>query len=87
MQAAVFLNQPGVDYTGGEFVMTQQVPRSQSKAIVLNPNKGDMLVFSTNFRTVKGNRGYYRANMRHGISELHSGQRYTLGIIFHDALK
>ena len=86
MQAAVFLNEPGIDYTGGEFVLTEQVPRAQSKAIVLNPNKGDMLIFTTKFRPVKGSRGYYRANMRHGVSELHSGKRFTLGVIFHDAL-
>jgi len=86
MQAAVFLNEPGIDYTGGEFVLTEQVPRAQSKAIVLNPNKGDMLIFTTKFRPVKGTRGYYRANMRHGVSELHSGKRFTLGVIFHDAL-
>ena len=86
-QAAVFLNEPGVDFTGGEFVLTQQVPRAQSKPIVLNPQKGDMLIFTTNFRPIKGVKGYYRANMRHGVSELYSGERHTLGIIFHDALK
>lgn len=85
MQAVLFLSQPGEDYTGGEFVLTQQVPRAQSKAIVLKPNKGDMLLFTTNFRPVKGSKGYYRVNMKHGISELHNGERYTLGIIFHDA--
>lgn len=85
MQTVLFLSQPGQDYTGGEFVLTQQVPRAQSKAIVLKPNKGDMLLFTTNFRPVKGTKGYYRVNMKHGVSELHSGERYTLGIIFHDA--
>ncbi|MGN6566934.1 MAG: 2OG-Fe(II) oxygenase [Flavipsychrobacter sp.] len=85
MQTVLFLNQPGDDYTGGEFVLTQQVPRAQSKAIVLKPDKGDMLLFTTNFRPVRGTKGYYRVNMKHGVSELHSGQRYTLGIIFHDA--
>lgn len=86
LQAVLFLNEPGKDFTGGEFVLTQQTPRAQSKAIVLNPAKGDMLVFTTNFRPVKGTKGYYRATMKHGVSEIHSGQRYTLGIIFHDAL-
>ena len=80
------LNQPEVDFTGGEFVLTQQVPRAQSKAIVLKPNKGDMIIFTTNFRPVKGARGYYRANMRHGVSEVHSGARHTAGVIFHDAV-
>ncbi|MCR8558907.1 2OG-Fe(II) oxygenase [Mucilaginibacter sp. BJC16-A38] len=86
MQLVMFLNEPGEDYTGGEFVLTEQVPRAQSKAIVLKPRKGDVLVFTTNFRPVKGTKGYYRANMKHGVSALHSGERYTLGIIFHDAL-
>jgi uncharacterized protein len=62
------------------------VPRAQSKAIVLQPKKGDMILFTTNFRPVKGSRGYYRAAMRHGVSEVTSGRRYTLGVIFHDAL-
>jgi hypothetical protein len=85
MQMVVCLNQPGEDYTGGEFVLVEQRPRMQSKAIVLNPNKGDVLLFTTNFRPVKGTRGYYRVNMRHGVSELTAGERHTLGIIFHDA--
>lgn len=86
IQTVLFLNQPDVDYTGGEFVLTQQTPRAQSKAIVLKPIKGDMLVFTTNFRPIKGSKGYYRVNMKHGVSEIHSGERHTLGIIFHDAL-
>jgi uncharacterized protein len=86
IQLVLFLNEPGKDFTGGEFVLTQQVPRAQSKAIVLEPKKGDMLMFTTNFRPVKGNKGYYRANMKHGVSELHDGERHSLGIIFHDAL-
>ena len=85
MQAVLFLNEPGKDYTGGEFVLTEQVPRAQSKAIVLKPGKGDVLVFTTNFRPVKGSKGYYRAAMKHGVSEVGSGERYTVGIIFHDA--
>ncbi|CAD0002825.1 MULTISPECIES: 2OG-Fe(II) oxygenase [Flavobacterium] len=86
MQIVLFLNEPDEDFTGGEFVLTQQTPRAQSKAIVLKPKKGDILIFTTNFRPVKGTKGYYRVNMKHGVSEIHSGQRYTLGIIFHDAL-
>jgi uncharacterized protein len=93
IQLVLFLNEPGDDYTGGEFVLVQQTPRAQSKAIVLQPRKGDMLIFTTNFRPVKSataggagrGRGYYRVNMKHGISELRTGQRHTLGIIFHDA--
>ncbi|MDB4922043.1 2OG-Fe(II) oxygenase [Mucilaginibacter sp.] len=86
MQLVMFLNEPDEDYTGGEFVLTEQIPRAQSKAIVLKPRKGDVLLFTTNFRPVKGTKGYYRVNMKHGVSALHSGERYTLGIIFHDAL-
>ncbi len=85
MQAVVFLSEPGVDYEGGEFVLVEQRPRAQSKAIVLNPRKGDMLIFTTNFRPVQGTKGYYRVNMKHGVSEVTAGNRYTLGIIFHDA--
>ena len=85
LQAVVFLNEPGEDYTGGEFVLTEQVPRAQSKAIVLKPKQGDILIFTTQFRPKKGVRGYYRVNMKHGVSAVHSGSRHTLGIIFHDA--
>ncbi|TCC91582.1 prolyl 4-hydroxylase subunit alpha [Pedobacter frigiditerrae] len=86
IQMVLFLNDAAVDYTGGEFVLIQQNVRAQSKAIVLKPKKGDILIFTTNFRPVKGSKGYYSATMKHGVSELHSGERYTLGIIFHDAL-
>ncbi|MEJ7694777.1 2OG-Fe(II) oxygenase [Daejeonella sp.] len=86
IQCVLFLTEPDKDFTGGEFVLMQQIPRAQSKAIVLKPKKGDMLIFTTNFRPEKGLRGYYRINMKHGVSEVASGQRYTLGIIFHDAL-
>ena len=85
IQLVVCLNEPGTDFEGGEFVLVEQRPRMQSKAIVLNPRKGDMLLFTTNFRPVKGSKGYYRVNMRHGVSELSKGERHTLGIIFHDA--
>lgn len=86
IQLVIFLSEPGEDYEGGEFVLTQQTPRAQSKAIVLRPEKGDILLFTTNFRPVKGTKGYYRVNMKHGVSEVRSGNRYTLGVIFHDAL-
>jgi len=86
IQMVIFLNQVNLDFKGGEFVLTQQIPRAQSKAIVLNPNKGDVLIFTTQFKPEAGTRGYYRVNMKHGVSEVHSGERYTLGIIFHDAV-
>lgn len=85
-QLVFFLNEPDDDYTGGEFVLTEQIPRAQSKAIVLRPHRGDMLIITTNFRPVKGNKGYYRAQIKHGVSEVHNGERHVLGIIFHDAL-
>jgi hypothetical protein len=85
MQLVICLNQPDKDYTGGEFVLVEQRPRMQSKAMVLNPDKGDILLFTTNFRPVQGSRGYYRVNMKHGVSEVTGGERHTLGIIFHDA--
>jgi uncharacterized protein len=86
IQLVLFLNEPDDDYTGGKFVLTQQTPRAQSKAIVLRPSKGDMLILTTNFRPAKGSKGYYQMQMKHGISEVHDGDRHTLGIIFHDAL-
>lgn len=86
LQVVLMLNQPGKDFTGGEFVLTQQIPRAQSRAIVLNPGKGDLLIFTTNFKPEKGTKGYYRVNMKHGVSEIKSGERHTLGIIFHDAV-
>lgn len=84
-QVVILLSQHGRDFEGGEFVMTEQVPRAQSKAQVIMPNQGDALIFTTHFRPVQGTRGYYRAAMKHGISEVRSGERYALGIIFHDA--
>ncbi len=86
IQAVVFLNEPDEDYSGGEFVLTEQIPRAQSKVNVLKPKRGDLLLFTTNFRPSKGTRGYYRVHMKHGVSSLHTGERHTLGIIFHDAL-
>jgi hypothetical protein len=84
-QVVFVLTQHGRDHEGGELVLVEQVPRAQSKAEVLKPNQGDAVIFTTNFRPVKGARGYYRANMKHGVSEVKSGERYALGIIFHDA--
>jgi hypothetical protein len=85
MQMVLFLDEPDRDYQGGEFVLIEQRPRAQSKAIVLKPKKGDILIFTTSFRPVRGSRGYYRVNMKHGVSEVTAGNRHTLGIIFHDA--
>lgn len=84
-QAVLFLNQPRQDYTGGEFVMLEQRPRMQSKATVLQPEQGQLLLFTTKFRPAKGSRGYYRIAMRHGVSEVRQGNRMTVGLIFHDA--
>ena len=85
IQMVIFLKQPNQDFVGGEFVMTEQIPRAQSRAIVVNPNRGDALFFATTSRPKKGTKGYYRVNMRHGVSEVLEGERLTLGIIFHDA--
>jgi len=84
-QLMIVLTQRGRDHEGGEFVLTEQVPRAQSKAEVIQPDQGDAVIFTTNFRPVKGSRGYYRARIKHGVSEIKSGVRYALGIIFHDA--
>ncbi len=84
-QVVIMLRQQGIDYDGGEFVMTEQVPRAQSIARVITANQGDAIVFTTNFRPVKSVRGYYRAAMKHGISEVTAGERFALGVIFHDA--
>ena len=84
-QVVFALSQVGSDYEGGELVLLQQNPRAQSKATVVQPNRGDAVLFTTNFRPVHGTRGYHRAVMRHGVSEIRSGTRYSLGIIFHDA--
>jgi hypothetical protein len=85
MQLVLMLSQPDADFMGGELVLTEQVPRAQSKAIVLTPGKGDAVIFATSVRPKKGTKGYYRVNMKHGVSEVKQGERCTLGIIFHDA--
>ncbi|MBU8894046.1 proline hydroxylase [Corallococcus sp. H22C18031201] len=85
LQVAVLLSEPGRDFTGGEFVMTEQRPRMQSRPMVLSLRQGDAVVFAVHQRPVQGTRGVYRVNLRHGVSRLHSGARHTVGIIFHDA--
>ena len=85
LQVAVLLSQPGCDFTGGEFVLTEQRPRMQSRAEVVPLTQGDAVVFAVNHRPVRGSRGVYRVRMRHGVSRIRSGQRLTLGLIFHDA--
>ena len=85
LQIAVLLSEPGKDFTGGEFVMTEQRPRMQSRPLVVPLGKGDGVVFAVNHRPVQGKKSVYRVNLRHGVSRLHSGSRHTLGIIFHDA--
>jgi hypothetical protein len=84
-QVAVLLSEPEVDFTGAEFVLTQQRPRMQSRVDVVPLGQGDAVAFAVNERPVQGTRGVYRVRMRHGVSEVRSGQRHTLGIIFHDA--
>ncbi|MCW1245527.1 2OG-Fe(II) oxygenase [Pseudomonas sp. SAICEU22] len=85
LQVAILLSEPGEDFTGGEFVLTEQRPRMQSRPLVIDLKQGDVVVFAVHQRPVKGVRGYYRVNLRHGVSRIHSGRRHTLGIIFHDA--
>jgi len=82
---AFLLSRPGADFTGGEFVLTEQRPRMQSRAEVVTLAQGDAVIFAVNERPVRGTKGYYRVKMRHGVSTLRSGSRFTLGIIFHDA--
>jgi uncharacterized protein len=85
LQLAILLSQPEKDFTGGEFVMTEQRPRMQSRPMVVPLRQGDGVVFAVHNRPVQGTRGVYRVNLRHGVSRLRSGHRHTLGIIFHDA--
>ena len=85
IQVAVLLSEPGRDFTGGEFVLTEQRPRMQSRAEVVPLRQGDAVAFAVHNRPVQGTKGNYRVNLRHGVSRLRSGQRHTLGIIFHDA--
>ena len=85
LQLTILLSEPRKDFTGGEFVMTEQRPRMQSRPIVVPLRQGDAVVFAVNHRPAQGTRGAYRVNLRHGVSRLRSGHRHTAGIIFHDA--
>ena len=86
LQAAILLSEPGRDFEGGEFVLTEQRPRMQSRVEVVPLRQGDAVIFPVHHRPVRGAKGVYRVNMRHGVSRLRAGRRHTLGIIFHDAL-
>jgi hypothetical protein len=85
LQVAFLLSEPGEDFTGGEFVLTEQRPRMQSRATVVPLRRGDGVIFAVHHRPVQGTRGTYRVNLRHGVSEIRSGHRHTVGVIFHDA--
>jgi len=85
LQAAILLSRPGTDFTGGEFVLTEQRPRMQSRAEVVPLSQGDAVIFAVSQRPVAGSRGDYRVSLRHGVSRVRSGRRFTAGIIFHDA--
>ena len=85
LQVAILLSRPGEDFSGGEFVLTEQRPRMQSRAEVVPLRQGDAVAFAVHNRPVQGTRGNYRVNLRHGVSRVRSGQRHTVGIIFHDA--
>ena len=84
LQVAILLSEPDRDFTGGEFVLVEQRPRMQSRAEVIPLRQGDAVAFAVHHRPMSGTRGYYRVNLRHGVSRLLSGRRYTAGIIFHD---
>jgi len=85
LQVAILLSEPGRDFTGGEFVLTEQRPRMQSRPEVVPLAQGDAVAFAVHHRPVAGTRGTYRVNLRHGVSRVRSGHRHTLGVIFHDA--
>jgi hypothetical protein len=85
IQVAILLSEPGRDFTGGEFVLTEQRPRMQSRAEVVPLRQGDAVAFAVHNRPVQGTKGSYRVNLRHGVSRIRTGRRHTLGIIFHDA--
>ncbi len=85
LQMTCFLSRPERDYTGGAFLLVEQRPRAQSRGEALTPGQGDIVIFTTRYRPVMGKRGYHRVTMRHGVSRVLSGSRYTLGVIFHNA--
>ena len=85
LQVAILLSEPGRDFSGGEFVLTEQRPRMQSRPEVVPLRQGDAVVFAVHHRPVQGTRGFYRVNLRHGVSRIRSGKRHTAGVIFHDA--
>jgi hypothetical protein len=85
MQMVFLLGQAGRDWEGGDFILVEQQPRAQSRAEVVRAEQGEAIIFTTRYRPVKGTRGYYRVNLKHGVSRVRRGTRYTLGIIFHDA--
>jgi hypothetical protein len=85
LQVAILLSEPGTDFTGGEFVLTEQRPRMQSRPDVVPLRQGDAVIFAVHHRPVQGTRGVYRVNLRHGVNRVRSGNRHTLGVIFHDA--
>lgn len=85
LQVAILLSEPGEDFTGGEFALTEQRPRMQSRVEVVPLRQGDAVAFAVHNRPVQGTKGNYRVNLRHGVSRLRSGMRHTVGIIFHDA--
>ena len=85
LQVTLLLSRPGDDFTGGEFVLTEQRPRMQSRAEIAPLAQGEAVIFPVHHRPVQGTRGIYRVNMRHGVSRIRSGHRHTLGVIFHDA--
>jgi hypothetical protein len=85
LQVAILLSEPGKDFTGGEFVLSEQRPRMQSRVEVVLLQQGDAVAFAVHNRPVKGTKGTYRVNLRHGVSRVRTGMRHTVGIIFHDA--
>ena len=85
LQITCFLSRRGVDYTGGDFLLVEQRPRAQSRGEAIATEQGEIVIFATRHRPVEGTRGVYRGAMRHGVSRITSGSRYTLGVIFHDA--
>ena len=85
LQVAILLSEPGRDFAGGEFVLTEQRPRMQSRPEVVPLAQGDAVAFAVHVRPVQGTRGFYRVNLRHGVSRVRSGHRHTLGVVFHDA--